>query len=38
MLIVTSHASECVINKAFTMLSEYYRGKKITKLLSLIAI
>ncbi|EPL4334081.1 hypothetical protein GFB57_19805 [Citrobacter sp. S39] len=28
MLTVTSHASECVINKAFTLLSEYYSGKK----------
>ncbi|EBB3994506.1 hypothetical protein CG542_19215 [Salmonella enterica] len=28
MLTVTSHASESVINKAFTLLSEYYSGKK----------
>ncbi|EAZ5032397.1 TPA: hypothetical protein ACWO9D_002564 [Salmonella enterica] len=29
MLKVTSHASESVINKAFSMLSEYYNGKKV---------
>ncbi|HHT4115729.1 TPA: hypothetical protein ACTYZW_003482 [Citrobacter freundii] len=28
MLTVTSHANESVINKAFTLLSEYYSGKK----------
>lgn len=29
MLTVTSHASESVMNKAFTLLSEFYDGKKI---------
>lgn len=31
MLIVTSHASESVMNKAFSLLSEYYAGRKVYK-------
>lgn len=29
MLVVTSHANENVINRSFSMLSEYYDGKKV---------
>ncbi|ECG6953860.1 hypothetical protein E5150_15640 [Salmonella enterica subsp. enterica serovar Typhimurium] len=29
MLTVTSHASESVINRAFSVLTEYYNGKKV---------